>query len=138
MRFPRKKADNTDTAIPDQGALSAALQLALTYLNDTNQTDASNAAINQARGLSFGKLALTLPLPGATTHTLSEFDTAFNAGTPLGVPTVASAVPYSLQFVLTRPNGLSQVLDADGATFTLAPFERLTLGKVVAQVKPKE
>jgi hypothetical protein len=30
------------------------------------------------------------------------------------------------------------VLDADDATFVLEPFERLTLGPVVAQVKPKE
>ncbi len=138
VRFPRKKADNSDTAIPDQGALAGALQLAITYLNSSNQTDTVNTALTQLRTLSFGKLAITLPLPGAITHTLDAFDKAFNAGTPLGVPTVASLVPYSVQFVVTRPNGISQVLDLDGASFSLAPFERLSLGKVVAQVKPKE
>jgi uncharacterized phage protein gp47/JayE len=138
VRFPRKKPDNSDTAIPDQAALAAALQLGLTYLNSKNQSDAVTPALTQMRTLSFGKLALTLPLPGATTKTLDSFDTAFNAGTPFGVPTVATLAPYSVQFVVTRPNGISQVLDADGAHFALAPYERLTLGKVVAQVKPKE
>ncbi len=138
VRFPRKKPDNSDTAIPDQAALAAALQLALTYLNSKNQSDAVTPALTQMRALSFGKLTLTLPLPGATTRTLEAFDTAFNAGTPFGVPAAATLAPYSVQFVVTRPNGISQVLDADGASFALAPYERLTLGKVVAQVKPKE
>lgn len=144
VRFPRKRPDpdnagqEIDTAIPDQAALAGALQLAITYLNSSNQTDAMTTALTQLRTLSFGKLALTLPLPGATTRTLEAFDTAFNSGTPLGVATVASLAPYSVQFVVTRPNGISQVLDVDGASFNLAPFERLSLGKVAAQVKPKE
>lgn len=138
VRFPRKKLDNSDTAIPDQGSLQAALQLAITYLNSNNQSETVNNALTQLRTLSFGKLALTLPLPGATTKTLEQFDKAFNDSAPLVPPLVASLLPYSLQFVLTRPNGISQVLDADAASFSLAPFERLSLGKVVAQVKPKE
>lgn len=138
VRFPRKQPDNSDTAIPDQAALQGALQLAITYLNSHNQSDAASAALTQLRMLSFGKLALTLPLPGAATVTLAAFDQAFNDGAALPVPTLASMAPYLLQFVLTRPNGISQVLDVDGASFNLAPFERLSLGKVVAQVKPKE
>lgn len=138
VRFLRKQPDNSDTVIPDQAALQGALQNAITYLNTRNQSDSADLATDQMRRLSFGKLAVVLPLPGKSTQTLQAYDRSVEEGSASGLPTVGSLSPYSVQLLLTRPNGVSQVLDVDGATFTLEPFERLTLGPVVAQVKPKE
>jgi hypothetical protein len=90
------------------------------------------------RHLSFGKLALVLPLPGRSNSTLDAFDAAASKGAPPAVPTVAGLSPYTVQWLLTRPNGVSQVLDTDDAVFELAGFERLSLGNVAVQVKPKE
>lgn len=138
VRFLRKQPDNSDTVIPDQAALQGALQNAITYLNTRNQSDSADLATDQMRRLSFGKLAVVLPLPGKSTQTLQAYDRSVEEGSASGLPTVSSLSPYSVQLLLTRPNGVSQVLDVDAATFTLEPFERLTLGPVVAQVKPKE
>ena len=138
VRFLRKQPDNSDTVIPDQAALQGALQNAITYLNTRNQSDSADLATDQMRRLSFGKLAVVLPLPGKSTQTLQAYDRSVEEGSASGLPTVGSLSPYSVQLLLTRPNGVSQVLDLDAATFTLEPFERLTLGPVVAQVKPKE
>lgn len=138
VRFLRKQPDNSDTVIPDQAALQGALQNAITYLNTRNQSDSADLATDQMRRLSFGKLAVVLPLPGKSTQTLQAYDRSVEEGSASGLPTVGSLSPYSVQLLLTRPNGVSQVLDVDAATFTLEPFERLTLGPVVAQVKPKE
>jgi uncharacterized phage protein gp47/JayE len=137
VRFPRKTGA-ADTAIPDQAKLQNALQTAITYLNLANQTDATDAATTQMRGLSLGKLAAVLPLPGVEGVLLEDLDTDIVAGTAAALPTVASLNPYSLQWVLTRPNGVSQVMDADAASFTLAAWERLSLGTVAVQVKPKD
>ena len=118
--------------------MQGALQNAITYLNTRNQSDSADLATDQMRRLSFGKLAVVLPLPGKSTQTLQAYDRSVEEGSASGLPTVSSLSPYSVQLLLTRPNGVSQVLDVDAATFTLEPFERLTLGPVVAQVKPKE
>ena len=138
VRFLRKQPDNSDTVIPDQAALQGALQNAITYLNTRNQSDSADLATDQMRRLSFGKLAVVLPLPGKSTQTLQAYDRSVEEDSASGLPTVSSLAPYSVQLLLTRPNGVSQVLDVDAATFMLEPFERLTLGPVVAQVKPKE
>lgn len=140
VRFPRKSDSTptaTDTPIPDQAKLKNALQLAITYLNKANQSDAEDAASQQLRTLAFGKLALLLPLPGASSSTLAAYDAAVAAGTPPALPGVASLAPYTLQFLLTRPNGVSQVLDSDAAVFTLVAQERLSLGTVAVQVRPQ-
>jgi uncharacterized phage protein gp47/JayE len=138
VRFPRLQPDSSDTPIPDQALLQGALQAAITYLNLANQSDALDPATLQMRHLSFGKLSLLLPLPGRTSDTLDNFDSKAKKGTAPTVPTVAALAPYSLQLLLTRPNGISQVLDTDGASFDLAAYERLSLGTVAVQVKPKE
>ena len=45
---------------------------------------------------------------------------------------------YTVQWVLTRPNALSQVLEsADAPSFALATGERLSLAGVSVEVKPK-
>lgn len=137
VRFPRKTG-SADTAIPDQAKLQNALQTAITYLNLANQTDVADAATTQMRGLSFGKLAAVLPLPSVEGVLLKDLDADIMAGTAAALPTVATLGAYSLQWVLTRPNGVSQVMDADAGSFTLAVWERLSLGTVAVQVKPKD
>jgi uncharacterized phage protein gp47/JayE len=139
VRYARKLADGTtDTPIPEQAKLEGAVQAAITYLNKANQSDAVDAASLQMRHLSFGKLGLVLPLPGRTSSTLDAFDATVKAGGAPALPTVAALSPYSVQWLVTRPNGVSQVLDADTAVFDLDAFERLSLGNVAVQVKPKE
>ena len=45
---------------------------------------------------------------------------------------------YTVQWVFTRPNALSQVLEsADAPSFALASGERLSLAGVSVEVKPK-
>ncbi len=126
VRYPK------DAKIPDQGAMQTALQAAVSYLNELN---AAPSAPEHKRTLSWGKLALTTPLPDFTAVALADFDA--NPG-GFTVPTAAQRDPYSLQFVFTRPTGVSQVLDAESApAVVLAPFERLSLVKATAEVKPK-
>jgi uncharacterized phage protein gp47/JayE len=126
LRYPN------DRKIPDQAALQAALQAVVSYLNDLN---AAPDAPQQKRTLSWGKLTLISPLPDLTVPTLAAFDA--NPG-GFTLPMAAQRAPYSLQFVLTRPTGVSQVLDGESApALELAPFERLSLTKVTVEVKPK-
>jgi uncharacterized phage protein gp47/JayE len=126
VRYPK------DAKIPDQGAMQTALQAAVSYLNELN---AAPSAPEQKRTLSWGKLALATPLPDFTAVALAGFDANPGAFTP---PTAAQRNPYELQFVFTRPTGVSQVLDGESApALLLAPFERLSLAKVTAEVKPK-
>ena len=126
VRYPK------DAKIPDQGAMRTALQTAVSYLNELN---AAPAAPEQKRALSWGKLALATPLPDFSAVALSDFDA--NPG-GFTAPTAAQRDPYSVQFVFTRPTGVSQVLDVESApAVVLAPFERLSLVKATAEVKPK-
>ena len=55
------------------------------------------------------------------------------------LPTAASLAPYTLEFVITRPNGVGVVLANEAAPgLTLGSFERLNLSKLTVEVKPKE
>jgi hypothetical protein len=125
VRYPR------DARIPDQAAVQAALQAAVSYLNDLNGTPGTET---EKRTLSWGKLALITPLPEVTAPTLSAYDTNPGAHT---LPTAAARAPYSLQYVLTRPTGVSQIIDSEAApALVLAELERLSLAKVAVEVKP--
>ena len=122
----------TDQKIPDQAAIQSALQTGANYLNELN---AAPAAPLQKRTLSWGKLTLATPLPDLTAVTLFDYDANPGAFT---LPTAAQRAPYTLQFVFTRPTGVSQVLDSEAApALVLAPFERLSLVKGTTEVKPK-
>jgi hypothetical protein len=122
----------TEQKIPDQAAIQTALQTAVSYLNELN---AAPAAPLQKRTLSWGKLTLATPLPDLTAATLAAYDANPGAFT---LPTAAQRAPYTLQFVFTRPTGVSQVLDSEAVpALVLAPFERLSLAKVSTEVKPK-
>ena len=58
---------------------------------------------------------------------------AFKAGASAG-----DVGKYTVQWVFTRPNALSQVLEsADAPSFALATGERLSLAGVSVEVKPK-
>jgi Baseplate J-like protein len=126
VRYPK------DAKIPDQGAIQSALQAAVSYLNELN---AAPGAPEQKRTLSWGKLALATPLPDFTAVALADFDANPGAFT---LPTAAQRDPYNLQLVFTRPTGVSQMVDTESApALLLAPFERLSLAKATAEVKPK-
>ena len=127
VRYPR------DAAIPDQAALSSAVEAALAHLNDLAVL--ANPADSGKRSLTWGKLTRTLPLPLAAwvAGTLE----AQESGAPL--PALAAEVePYTVQWTLTRPTGASVVLGAPAdAPFALTTEERLSLARVAVEVKPK-
>jgi hypothetical protein len=126
VRHPR------DAAIPVRSSVEAAFAAALAYLNEANQTSALGSA---ARTLSWQKLALITPLPETAPPSLVAVDQS-----PAGfvLPTAAELEPYTVQFVLERPNGVSRVLENEAMpAFELAPVERLRLGAVTVEVKPK-
>jgi hypothetical protein len=126
VRHPR------DAAIPVRASVEAAFAAALSYLNEANQSPALGST---ARTLSWQKLALITPLPDAAAPSLVALDQ-----NPAGfvLPTATALEPYSLQFVLERPNGVSRVLENETMpAFELAPLERLRLGTVTVEVKPK-
>lgn len=126
VRYPN------DAKIPNQAALQSALSEAAAYLGTLTANPTTPAA---QRTLSWGKLALISPLPEFTVTTLSALDANPGAFT---LPVAANRAPYDLEFVLTRPNGVSQVLDNEAApAFELAAFERVTLASVTVEVKPK-
>jgi hypothetical protein len=126
VRYPRSEA------IPDQAKLATAVEAAIATLNALAAgTDPAHAA---KRALSWGRLTRTLPLPhtGWSAATLEQ--------QYAGAPGAADAQVglYTIQWVLTRPNGVSQVLEAAGApAFQLATEERLSLARVAVEVKPK-
>lgn len=126
VRHPR------DQDLPDKTAIQDALQSTVTYLNERNAVPGLAEA---NRTLSWGKLALVTPTPGASVTTLAAFDA--NPG-GFTLPTAASRAPYDLQFVFTRPGGPSLIVDTEAAApLVLASFERLSLAKVAVEVKPK-
>lgn len=116
--------------IPDQAALQAATEAAVASLNALALLD--NPANDAKRVLGWGRLTRLLPLPGLTPATLE----AQWAGSPAAVD--GDVGEYTVQWVLTRPTGASQLLDATAApAFTLTTPERLTVARVSVDVKPK-
>lgn len=122
-----------DVALPDQGAIQAALQSAVAHLNAANARSGADPLL---RTLSWGKLALATPLPGHAATPLADYDAQPGDFSP---PLAADLQPYSLQYVFTRPTGVSQVVDSEAApVLLLAELERLSLAKVALEVKPKD
>mgnify|MGYP001259456759 CR=1 FL=1 len=126
VRYPRGEP------IPDQAKLAAAVEAAIAVLNQL--AEQGLPADDAKRVLGWGRLTRLLPLPhsGWTSASLE---------TQLGGATGASASDvgqYTVQWVFTRPNALSQVLEgADAPSFALATGERLALAGVSVEVKPK-
>lgn len=126
VRYPRSEP------IPDQAALGAAVESALATLNALAENP--NPADTAKRTLGWGRLTRILPLPhtGWTTATLAQ---QFAGAPAAGDVDVGK---YTVQWVFTRPTGVSQVLDAAAApAFTLTAEERLSLARASVEVKPK-
>lgn len=117
-------------AIPDQAALQAALEAAIASLNAMAEQD--DAANDAKRVLGWGRLTRLLPLPGFAQATFE----AQLAGSP---PAADGDIgEYTVQWVFTRPTGVSQLLDAAAApAFALTTNERLSVARVTVEVKPK-
>lgn len=127
LRYPRS------AAIPDQARLSSATEAAIAALNEL--AAAGNASDDAKRVLDWSRLSRLLPLPhaGWSGATLAQ-QLAGTAGA-----SAADVAPYTVHWVLTRPNALSQVLDGPTAPgFALATGERLSLAGIVVEVKPKD
>lgn len=108
-------------APPDTAAVKAALTEAMTALNAAN--DAAGAA---ATSISFGQLLAATPLPGRSPQPVLP--------APTSPPTAADVVPYVLTYALTLETGLTELLTADGDSYALTPFERLSLSGVETSV----
>jgi baseplate J-like protein len=126
VRYPRGEP------IPDQAALGSAVEAALASLNSL--AEAGDPAFDAKRSLGWGRLTRLLPLPHAGWTAASlEQQWAGSAGasdTDVG--------PYTVQWVFTRPTGVSQVLEASAApAFALSTEERLSLARASVEVKPK-
>ena len=124
----------TAVAAPDATAIRASLASAFDYLNTLNNADLPANASEQElakRSLSFGKLLLVIPLPGKPGASLQEFDAASN---PAALP--ASGGDYAVSFAVTMPSGVSQLLGTPADSYTLTPFERLSLDTVT--IHPEE
>lgn len=127
VRYPRNEA------IPDQAQLTTAVEAALASLNAMAQ--AAEPANDAKRSLGWGRLTRLLPLPkGGYTPATLEQQFAGSPGASDG-----DVAPYTVQWVFTRPTGVSQILEASAApAFALTTEERLSLARVTVEVKPKE
>lgn len=126
VRYPRA------AAIPDEGKLGTAVEAAIATLNAlAARTDAPTVA---KRTAAWGRLTRTLPLPHAG-WVAATLEQQF-AGAPAAAE--ADVADYSIQWVFTRPSGVSHVLEASAAPpLQLATEERLSLARVAVDVKPK-
>lgn len=126
VRYPRGEP------IPDQAKLAAAVEAAIAVLNQLAEQGLPTD--DAKRVLGWGRLTRLLPLPhaGWTSASLeAQLDGA--AGASAG-----DVGQYTVQWVFTRPNALSQVLEsATAPAFALATGERLSLAGVSVEVKPK-
>jgi uncharacterized phage protein gp47/JayE len=113
---------------PDKTSIETALSEDISYLNSSNavETGASPSAEDIARQtLSFGKLALALPLPDSTRTALaSQLETDV-------LPLAADLAPYALQWSLISETGEVRLISSEAdADYRLADFERLSLAQV--------
>jgi hypothetical protein len=116
--------------IPDQAALQAALEAAVASLNAL--AELGNAANDAKRVLGWGLLTRLLPLPGLAQ---ASFEAQLAGSPPAADGDVGD---YTVQWVFTRPTGVSQVLEAGAApAFALTTSERLSVARVTVDVKPK-
>lgn len=113
----------SDADAPDAPQIEAALEAMISYLNTANASDSASEAV---RTLSYGKLLRVVPIPGKPGGSLAEFD---GGGAPT-LPTAAEIEPYRLHFLISQESGLTTALAADGDSYLLTPFERLTLAGV--------
>lgn len=126
VRYPRGQP------IPDQAKLAAAVEAAIASLNLL--AEQGLAADDAKRALGWGQLTRLLPLPHAG-WTSASFEAQLGGAAGASAGDVGE---YTVQWVFTRPNALSQVLESAAApAFALATGERLSLAGVSVEVKPK-
>lgn len=127
VRYPRS------APLPDQAQITTAVEAAVASLNTL--AEAANPSNDAKRALAWSRLTRLLPLPkGGFTPATLEQQWSGTAGAADG-----DITPYSVQWVFTRPTGISQVLEASAApAFALATEERLTVSRVSVEVKPKD
>ena len=126
VRYPRGEP------IPDQAKLAAAVEAAIAVLNQF--AEQGLPADDAKRVLGWGRLTRLLPLPHAG-WTSAGFKAQLGGAAGASAGDVGK---YTVQWVFTRPNALSQVLEsADAPSFALATGERLSLAGVSVEVKPK-
>jgi hypothetical protein len=126
VRYPRGEP------IPDQAKLAAAVEAAIASLNLL--AEQGLPADDAKRVLGWGRLTRLLPLPHAGWASAS-FEDQLGGAAGAGNGDIGK---YTVQWVVTRPNALSQVLEsADAPSFALATGERLSLAGVSVEVKPK-
>jgi hypothetical protein len=126
LRYPRGEP------IPDQAKLAAAIEAAIASLNLL--AEQGLPADDAKRVLGWGRLTRLLPLPH-TGWASASFEAQLAGAAGAGNTDVGK---YTLQWVFTRPNALSQLLEsAEAPAFALATGERLSLAGVSVEVKPK-
>ena len=102
-----------DAASPDQTRIEAALAEDIAYLNELNAAEIPADATAEERArreLTFGKLALAMPLPGSARVSLQDFDET--AGTPAApdLPVAADLGLYRIQWSFVTETGLSYLV----------------------------
>jgi len=132
VRFPK------NIAAPDKTAITAALNADIAYLNQLNAVElppSAGLAELAKRQLSFGRLALSLPLPAKTTLGMANYDAAVATGTAPTLPGIEALGNYSVQWTFISETGLGTIIDTtDSPMYVLSDFERLSLGGVEVQV----
>jgi hypothetical protein len=117
---------------PQRAEIETQINQALTYLNGVNASETTDPP---RRALSFGKLLYVIPLPGKAPASLETYDDAAASGSAPALPDGTAVSPYQVQFVFTSESGLSRILAQASDTYTLAPFERLSLSSV--EIEPE-
>jgi hypothetical protein len=121
---------------PDAGAISTSLQELIAYINGLNASEPptgdtpAEQADRARRVLDYCKLLLMTPLPDHAAGDLEAHDQEIEEGGSPALPAPSSVLPYRVSFVFTQATGLASRLTQGSQSYSLTPFERLTLGSV--------
>jgi uncharacterized phage protein gp47/JayE len=123
-------------APPDPNAIRARLDEAVAYINLVNAAEPPPAgspdagAASLRRVLKYGELLLATPVPGFAGGDLAEHDALDIEGSAPPLPDASTILPYRVTFVFKQTTGLVSRLTQGTQSYTLTPFERLSLGGV--------
>jgi hypothetical protein len=122
-------------APPDASQIRGALEEVIAYLNNANASEPAGAVDQAKRVVAYGKLLLVTPLPDHAPGDLEDHDALVADGGAPPLPDASAILPYRVSFVLTQSTGLTSRLSQAAHTYTLTPFERITLGGVEVAVE---